>query len=51
MKAVKILSLIEEALSLIEEAIKEDPQHLGWYREARDDLLRADSEISFCVND
>ena len=42
---------IAKALSLIEVAIREDPQHVDWYIHAKHNLEIADSSITFCIED
>ena len=50
-KALEIQKDIESALSKIEDVIKEDPSHIDWYVGLKEELLIADSTISFCIND
>jgi hypothetical protein len=50
-KALKIREHIEDALKMIEFAIREDPNHVDCYIKLKDQLIDADNTISFCIND
>ena len=49
--ALKIRQHIDEAMKIIEFAIREDPNHIDWYIRLNDQLIDADNTISFCIND
>ena len=49
--AIEIRNHINKALDVIEGAIKVDPYHVDYYVGLKEELLLADSTVSFCIND